>query len=466
MSGINLRPYQDKMILDARELFKQNKRSALMVLPTGGGKTALTAHMIGTSASKGMSSIFIVHRRELILQSAKAFDKQGLDYGVISSGFPFNPNKQIQIASIQTLSRRINLLKQAPSLVVFDEAHHLAAKNWTKIYKHFDSSYKIGLTATPYRLDGQGLHGYFNDMVVGPSMSELINLKYLSDYKLFAPTQIDLSNVHSRMGDYVNKEIAELVDQPKFTGNAINEYKKHLENKRAVVFCVNIEHSKHVCDEFNASGIAAEHVDGSDDTSFRSGALERFDRGQTKVLCNVDLFGEGFDLPSIEGVILLRPTKSLSLYMQQVGRALRPSPGKTHAIIIDHVRNCETHGLPDDVREWSLDGIKKRDSSQECPIRVCPSCYAAIRINLYQCPECEHQFQVNKKEFDLLNSSTHHALSEVNKSKFKKKGVDVEKAKALTRDELLKIAIQRGYKKPHGWVYHMMQARQRKKLNK
>lgn len=460
---IILRKYQTDIIDECRALFSKKIKNVLMVLPTGAGKTALTASMIHSAAKKNMSSLFIVHRRELILQSMKAFDKQGMDFGVISPGFPEELHKPVQIASIQTLSRRLARLKHNPNLVIFDETHHVAAKNWTHIYRHFLNSYKIGLTATPCRLDGQGLNGYYDAMIQGPSMAWLIENKFLSDYKLFAPNNLDLSGVHTKMGDYVNKEIADLVDQPKFTGNAINEYKKHALGKRAVVFCVNVEHSKHVAQEFNLAGITAEHIDGSDDSSFRSGALERFASGETKILCNCDLFGEGFNLESIEVAILLRPTKSLSLYLQQVGRALRPSENKTHAIIIDHVRNWEFHGLPDEDRAWSLEGAPKRDK-QECPVKLCPQCYAALKIQVSVCPECNHIFQKTSKEFDPLSATSDHALGEVDKQKIKNRKIDLERARAVSKDDLVALAVKRGYKNPHKWAHLLFQSRQAKKL--
>lgn len=437
------------------------------MLPTGGGKTALTASMIYSAAKKGMTALFIVHRRELIIQSAKAFDKQGIDFGIISSGFIPEPNKPVQIASIQTLSRRLNSLNSLPNLVVWDECHHLCAKNWTSIFKHFEKSFSIGLTATPYRLDGKGLKDYFQKMITGPSTRDLMNDGFLSDYKLFAPpSQLDLSSVHTAMGDYVNKEIAAQVDKPKFTGDAINEYKKHSLGKRAVVFCVNIEHSKHVAQEFNIAGIPAEHVDGGDDKIFRSGALERFSSGQTKILCNVDLFGEGFDLPSIETAILLRPTKSLSLYLQQVGRSLRIADNKPYALVIDHVRNWEYHGLPDDERDWSLDGIKKRNSENEPSVKICSRCYAAMRNTASQCPECGFIIQKKSKEFDILSTSTQDALGEIDKNKVRKLKIDLERANAKSKDQLIQLAVSRGYKHPHKWAHHIYQARQAKKLKK
>lgn len=436
----------------------------MIQLPTGGGKTALTAHMIKTAHSKGQSSIFMVHRRELVQQSARAFSKIGLDYGIISAGFKFEPDKKVQIASIQTLTRRLHLLKHRPNLLVVDECHHLAAKNWAAVYNYFNESYVIGLTATPIRLDRKGLSQFFSVMVNGPSMRWLIDNGYLSDYKLFASQDVDTSNLHTKMGDYAIAEVESLVKQSSFTGNAINEYKKHCYNKRAVVFCASIAHSKYVCDLFNQQGVRAECIDGSDNSAYREDTLKRFASGEVKILCNVDLFGEGFDLPEIEAVILLRPTQSLGLYMQQVGRALRPTPGKAYAIIIDHVGNWKRHGLPDDEREWSLEGQpKSKDSIPSA--KTCPICFAAMPSLKMVCPECGHSFHVEQKQNATLEFDTTE-LKEIDKTQHRKSKIDVDRAKAKTKDELLALAISRGYAKPHGWVHHIMQSRQRKKLNK
>jgi superfamily II DNA or RNA helicase len=420
--------------------------------------------MIKTSYDKGLSSLFIVHRRELVMQSAKAFDLIGVPFGVISPDFPFEPSKKVQIASIQTLSRRLALLKYNPSLIVYDECHHLPAKNWAMIYNYFSSSYRVGLTATPCRLDGKGLKDFFSKIVDGPSMRDLIDQGFLSDYKLFASQTVDTTGVKSRMGDYVTSQVENLVKQNEFTGNAINEYRKHCDGKRAIVFCVSIEHSEYVSKLFNEAGIRSECVDGTTHKVHRSAALKRFESGETKILCNVDLFGEGFDISSIEAVIMLRPTQSLSLYLQQVGRALRPSPGKTHAIIIDHVGNWNRHGLPDDYREWSLDGINKKNKSDMPPAKLCPMCFAAMPSAKYSCDSCGYEFERIAKETKPLEFNN-ESLKEIDKTQVRKTKIDIERSKAKTKDELFALAVQRGYKKPHGWVHHIMQSRQRRKLN-
>jgi DNA repair protein RadD len=459
-----LRPYQIDLVNRARANFVRGLKSQIIQLSTGGGKTLLTASMIKSSLAKGKSALFIVHRRELVDQSAAAFTAQGIPHGIIASGYLENYNHKVQIASIQTLTRRLTRLRYEPDLIVFDECHHTAANNWAELFKHFSASFKIGLTATPCRLDGKGLSAFYEDIVSGPSMSELISGKFLSDYKLFAPSHIDVSGVKSQMGDYIRSELAQVVDTPKITGDVIREYKRRALGKRAVVFCINVEHSKHVTEQFNLANIPAEHIDGASDPDFRKQALARFRDGVTSVLCNVELFGEGFDLPSIECAILLRPTKSVSLYLQQVGRALRPAPGKDFAIIIDHVRNCQMHGLPDDERDWSLDGLNKKIKKNELAVKICPTCFAALRLTAKTCGECGNTIPSKRDDLDLQSLGTNDDLKEVDKKKFKSQGKDIDRARAKTKDELVKYAIEKGMKKPHAWAHYVFQARQRKKL--
>lgn len=371
-----LRPYQAEAVSSIRECFARGQKSVLYQAPTGSGKTALTAWMVKAADERGMGSWFVVHRRELINQSMRAFESIGVPYGVISSGYCEEPKHRVQIASIQTLVRRMHRHAR-PAMVIFDEAHHMAANTWSRVADQLRGVYQIGLTATPCRLDGTGLRGWFDTIVTGPTVRTLTNAGWLAPYRIFAPRGISVAGLHKRMGDYDKKELEAVVNKPSITGDAVSEYQKIARGGRAVAFCVSVEHSKEVAQAFNASGIPAAHVDGDTPHDVRDRCVQDFSDGRTRVLTNVDLFGEGFDLPALQVSILLRPTQSLGLYLQQVGRSLRPGPGKT-AIIIDHARNCELHGLPDDEREWSLDGVEKRKSiKQEVKVQICPRCFAA-----------------------------------------------------------------------------------------
>lgn len=453
-----LRAYQVDIEEETRRRMKAGVRSILLQSPTGSGKTLLTASMLGKAAAKGMPSLFVLHRRELIKQSINAFAQLNIRHGVIANGFPQDPASLIQIGSVQTLSRRIGKMRE-PKLVVFDECHHLAAKTWSALYDGYPKSFFLGLTATPERSDGRGLEKYFRSMIHGPSVEWLIKNKYLCPYKLYAPKAASMDGVHVRMGDFVRSEAAAAIDKPTITGDAIKHYRQLAIGKRAVVFCVSVEHSKHVVDQFNSSGIPAAHVDGETDVNLRDETIRRFERGEIKILSNVELFGEGFDLPALEVAILLRPTKSLGLYLQQIGRALRPFPGKEAALILDHAGNCERHGLPDEEREWSLIGRLGKDEKKDPgeSVKICPKCFAAQFPGRKDCSYCGFIFEAKPREVEEKEGE----LSEVDIEAMRKQRRS-QQAKLKTLEELIAEGKNRGYKRPELWAKFIIRARQEK----
>lgn len=453
--SVNLRQYQTSIIDECRSLMISGNKSILIQSPTGSGKTLLTAYMLKTAASKGMDCWFLVHRRELIKQSIDTFSKLNFQFGVISAGWFEQLHHKVQIASVQSLSRRIKRLRK-PSLIIFDEAHHCPSKTWDRIHKSYPDAYHIGLTATPQRLDGKGLGNWFQQMINGPTVEWLIENKFLSPYKIYAPPSINTSDLHTRMGDFVKSELQSAIDKPTITGDAIKHYQKLANGKRAVCFCVSIEHSKHVVSQFISAGIKAEHVDGETPKELRDQAIERFKRNETQVISNVDLFGEGFDLPALEVAILLRPTQSLGLYLQQVGRALRTYEGKSHAIILDHAGNCERHGLPDEEREWSLQDKEKRSSGdkQATTIKVCKKCFAAQEIGSVVCKYCGYEFEKQSREVDEVDGELQELDLELIRRKKK-----FEQSQAKDKESLIALGKSRGYKKPHAWAEYVLRAR-------
>jgi len=461
--SLTLRPYQQDIIDQARELMRQGVRSILLQLPTGAGKTVLTAKMLKTSAEKGMGSWFVVHRRELIKQSIRTFETVGVRHGVVANGFFADHRQLVQIASVQTLANRYVRLRR-PKLIVWDEAHHVAAAGWSKIFDAIPDAFHIGLTATPERLDGTGLGRWFNQMIQGPSVSWLIENGFLAPYRLFAPGGVNLAGVHTRMGDFVRSELQAAVDKPTITGDAIRHYQRYANGKRAVVFCVSIEHSKHVCAQFNQAGIPAAHVDGETEVDERDNAIRRFENGAIRVLCNVELFGEGFDLPALEVAILLRPTHSLGLYLQQVGRALRTNEGKSEAIILDHVNNVERHGLPDEDRAWSLSGRGERSKhnvDSTASVRICPKCFAAQFPGRTSCSFCGAPFEVKAREVVYQEGE----LQEIDTTQIRRQRMR-EQGQAQTFEDLVELGKARGYKRPHLWAKHLWNARQARKLER
>lgn len=459
-----LRPYQADIVEAARLHMRSGTRTILIQAPTGSGKTILTAHMLKSSAERGMAAFFIVHRRELVKQSTAAFRMVGVPHGIVANGFDENPWPLVQICSIGTLANRWHLL-QKPKLIIWDEAHHCAAKGWSAIHQAFPDAFHIGLTATPERLDGTGLKTWFSKMVRGPSVSWLIANGFLAPYRLYAPSSVSMAGVHTRMGDYVKSELTDLMDRPSITGSAVREYQKLAMGKRAVAFCVSIKHSKNVVDQFNAAGIRAEHVDGETPVEDRDLAIRRFKNGEIKVLSNVDLFGEGFDLPSLESSILLRPTQSLTLFLQQVGRALRPSPGKDHAIILDHAGNCARHGLPDEDRHWTLEGrprIGRAKAESNTQVKICPKCFAAQVPGPPACLYCFHVFEIKSRKIKHVDGE----LTQVDSKTFVRQARDIEQEEqnnCKEFEDLVELGKRRKYKRPYFWAKMVWDYRKRKK---
>lgn len=450
---IELRPYQSQMLAETRQAYAQRHRAVLLCLATGGGKTITASTVVHGAAQKRNTTWWLTHRRELASQASQTFYDLGIPHGTIRAGHVSDPRALVQVGSIQTIARRLDQLPP-PSLIVFDETHHIGAATWDAIFHRFPAAKILGLTATPWRLDGQGLGRWYSHMVTGPSTGELIDNGSLSPYRLFAPATPDLSGVATAQGDYQRGALAKAMDKPQIVGDAIGHYQNLCPGKRAVVFAAGVENSQHIAAQFNAAGIPAEHVDGSMANDARDAAVDRFRRGETLVLSNADLFGEGFDVPAIEAAILLRPTKSLSLHLQQVGRALRPAPGKAEAIILDHAGNSLRHGLPDDDREWSLDDREKRSKAapSEVPVRQCGECFFVYRP-APKCPQCGHAPPVQAREIEQVEG-TLTELARAREQREKRQQV----GRAQTLEDFLRIAAERGYKP--GWAHQMMRVRQ------
>ena len=391
MPFVQLRDYQEALISKTRDALRRTKK-ALLQAPTGAGKTALGTHMTGTSAKRGRRVWFVVHRKELVEQTSRTFTKFDVPHSFIASGRPHDPNALVHICSIDTLKSRLAKgLELRPDLVLWDECHHIAAAGWTRVFEALADAYHVGLSATPVRTDGSGLDSHFDEMVLGPSVEWLIEHGHLSQYRLFAPPGPSMKGVKKAMGDYAVTDLSDLMDKPRLTGDIVNHWLKHCgeAGTRTCCFAVNVKHSQHIAKAFNDAGIPAAHIDGETPDEERAEIVQKFARGEIRLLTNVALLGEGFDLSAIAGtdvtidaVILARPTQSLGLFLQQIGRALRPASGKI-AIILDHAGNTLRHGLPCETRAWSLQGTKQtlRDLEENGPPPPinCENCFGQIR---------------------------------------------------------------------------------------
>lgn len=327
--------------------------------------------------------------------------------------------------------------------------HHIASKTWKTVADYYEKSIKIGLTATPCRLDGKPLSGMFDSIVIGPQTDELIKAGFLVPYLYYAPTNLDTSNVKISGGEFNADSLQECLKESNIIGDNISQYKKLAMGKRNVVFACNRKHAMSIVDRYIAEGISAELLDGTLDAGTRKKIVDKFSKGDTKVIVSIDVISEGFDLPAIEVVSMLRPTMSLSLCIQQWGRGLRTAPeiGKTHCLILDHVNNYQRHGLPDDHREWSLDkGIVrvKRGESSDIKIKRCPNCFYAHAPSL-KCPNCGYEYSADQKTIKEVDGELYLINSEEYKEAKKKEVITVS-----NYEELIRIEKERGFKL--GWA--------------
>lgn len=440
-----LRDYQEQAVSDTRLAFSEGYKAPCLVLSTGAGKTVCAGQIVHDAFHKGKSVVFVVHRQELAKQTYRTFKGYGLEPAFIMSGVKPDYNNRVQIASIGTLRNRLNKYRE-PDLIIYDECQHCMANQWLTIKQAWPNAKIIGLTATPCRLDGKPLREFFDTLVVGPTTLDLINRGALTPYDYFAPSTIDTTGMKHNKTDFTADALSFFSQKREIIGDNIKQYQKLANGKRNIVFACNVKHSLEIVKRYQDAGIPAAHLDGETPKAEREEILDKFSKGEILVLSNVELFGEGFDLPSIEVVSLLRPTLSTSLFLQQVGRALRPCPelGKERAIILDHVGNYERHGMPDDTRIWSLKGgLVKATSARptEATVRVqrCPECFFA-HSPAHACPLCGH---VYKNECGVKEVAGELVLlgTQEHRDALKKEIKNVE-----SYEELVKIENNRNYK--------------------
>lgn len=469
---MKLRPYQQALLDEARGHLKRGVKSILLQLPTGGGKTVITATMLGRAAAKGHRCAFGVHRRELVKQSIATFEEVGIAHGVVSAGWYMDGGPRVQICSVPTWVKRTKYLGDF-SLIVWDECHHIAAGTWDQLHRQYPKAVHIGLTATPERLDGRGLGDWFDVMVNGPTTRELIEAGFLSPYRLFSRPSVDMTGAAVAGGEYRHEDVMRLLDSSTILGDAVEHYLEHAQGRRAVAFEASIDRSRELVERFKAAGIAAQHLDGGDSPAHRDQVLADFQAGRLKVVSNVDLFGEGFDLPSLECVILNRPTHSLGLYLQQVGRGLRIHPGKRDCVILDHAGNFTRHGAPDEVRQWTLTGREpKAGAGRDATAPqgpVCTACFAISPPGSSHCVECKTALPVRQRELRMVDGQ----LVEVEVQSVDEQAARdwAEFARARARAEhypdfqaLVREGRRRKLRNPEGWAMHVLEGRERAKF--
>lgn len=487
--SISLRDYQTDLVSNIRESFRAGRRSPLVVSPTGSGKTVLFGFIAHGTAAKGKRVMILVHRQELLDQTARTLKEIGVPHGLIMANRAPDPFASVQVASVQTLARRLDKV-QPPDLIIIDEGHHATAGTWRKVVAAFPNARVLGVTATPERLDGKGLGtefgGVYDDLIRGPEVADLIRRGFLSQPIYYAPPGADMTGAHIRGGDYKREEAEERVDKPTITGDAVEHYRRLCPGAPAIAFCASINHANHVAEAFRAAGFRAATLDGTLTDLERRERVRDLGNGRLHVMTSCEIVNEGFDVPVVTAAILLRPTASLGLHLQQVGRVLRPAPGKANAIILDHVGNCHRHGLAEDVREWSLEGAtaRKRKAEEKAAVRYrqCPACYS-VHAPAPTCPQCNHEYVSTAREIEQVagelvqlgaavqqcggcqhvHSARDASCPKCGEVHDPTRARRKEQGKAQTLDELIALGRRRGYKNPQAWGLFVWRSRQNRR---
>lgn len=479
---LELRDYQAALTDSARERLRKRVRRLLLVAATGAGKTVIAAFIQGRAADRGLTTWFVVHRIEIILRTAETFRDLGIDFGIVADGFPLEPEKPVQICSVDTLVNKIDLLP-TPDGIVFDEAHHIVAGNHSVVAGCAPHAWHILITATPERLDGAGLAPFADEMIVGPQSGELIKRGFLSPYRYFAPGKPDL------IGASLTR-LAEAMGTAKLVGDAVEHWHRDAQGLRTIGFEMNRAASQASVAAFRSEGVEAWHVDATMHRDQRREIFAAFRSGEITYLSQVAIAGEGVDIPGAECALLRYKTNSLTKWMQDVGRVFRPvyqpefdagaatdderrasiaAGPKPSAVILDMGGNAFDFGMPCDVRQWSLQGAKERNKRQReldtIPIRQCPECYQVSPSTVRVCPcgyEHSSVFALPQAaagslfELGNLGRDTRKAAAAADKEAIRKREKEEERGASMTT--LMRLARERNavtpgrYKDPKKWA--------------
>lgn len=439
-----LRPYQQDLYDKDRSEMAAGKRRVLVVAPCGAGKTAIAAAMMQATlrANPKGECLMLVHRLELLNQHIETLAGYGVD------------TSRIRIASVFTEAKHLGE-HERPLLIVLDEAHLSKAASWEKVVQHYNT-WTVGFSATPCRLDGRPLGDIFQAMVQGVTHKQLEAMHCLAPFDYYAPLQLDLSNVTKRSGDFAENELEDLVCTKTLYGNVQQSYEKHAKGRRTIAFCVSVRHSKEVAELFNNAGIPAASLDGSMSKKARSDIMRKFRAGEIQILSSCNIISEGISVDECDCCMLLRPTDSLTLFIQQACRCLRYMPGK-RAVILDMAGNYTRHGLPDMDREWSLESTVPRRSefNQDgtLALRVCGFCFKTFPTASV-CPFCGEPYQITPREIKQMEEVE---LKRIEAEKFEAEQArkaqaakDIRNARSF--EDFLEIAERNGYKSPEYWA--------------
>lgn len=429
-----------KLVEQARQELRKGNKSCLLVSPAGSGKSVVIAEIARLTTLKGGRVMFMVHRQELINQIMESFKANSVDLNLCT------------VMTVGKIRNRLDSLP-VPNLIITDETHHSLAKTYRDIYEHYANVPRLGFSATPWRLNGKGLGDVYDAMIEGPDVQWLIDNHYLAPFDYYSVNLIDESKLSkSSTGDYSNKSIDEAVGHTIY-GDVIKTYRDKVDGQQAIVYAHSIAFSKQIAQQFRDAGINAAHCDSKTPQRERDKIMSDFKKGTLKVLSNVDLISEGYNVPDCSCVIMIRPTESLVLFIQQSMRCMRFKPGK-QATIIDHVANYTRFGLPNTPHKWTLaDREKKKKSTNtivDTPIKQCAFCFAVIPAQSKSCPLCGHEVEVVQSEIKVDET----ARIEKIESNFRLQAdyIVTKKPQELNSyDELKAYAKAKGYKQ--GWIY-------------
>lgn len=460
-----LRDHQVDLVAALRARMAAGSRAVLVVSPTGSGKTYTFCWTAARAAERGRRVLIVVHRVELVAQTIETLQALGVDPGVIGPGDHERLERPVQVAMVQTLARRIARGGRYPhDYLVIDEAHHaIPGTTWGSVIDHAPGAYLAGYTATPERLDGRGLGvqagGYFAAMVLGPSTRALIDQGLLAKPVVYGPPgAADFSDLAVVRGDYRQTDMDAAVEQRIITGDVVRHYRQHLDGQPTILFAASVKAAHRYAEVFKASGYTAAALDGTTDPRERRGLIRDLGHGGLQVLTSCSVVSEGTDIPAVAGAILLRPTASLSVALQQMGRALRPKPGDNRCVILDHVGVVRTHGLPQQDREWTLEGRprRKRAADESGPVKQCQSCWAWLPAQVRACPHCGTVgVAKQRKDLHVVDAD----LVQINEDQVRADRRR-EQARAATLEDLIELGRTRGYKNPGYWARKVIQGRQ------
>lgn len=443
---MKLRDYQQELYEKTVQALRGGYRRILVVAPCGAGKSYLFAQM--AKNTKG-DVLVLVHRNELKQQHEELMRSLGIT--------------NVRIATYQAENKHIGFRKR-PNLLIVDEAHLSRSNTWAKIIDYYDT-YTIGFSATPVRLDNRPLGDIYEVLVDGVDTKWLIQNERLAPYEYYAPMTVDTSEVRVMAGDYVVADIEKLMTERAIYGDVIESYRKLAGGERAIAYCVSVAHAKQTAEAFTCAGIRAECLSADTSPAERGRILEDFRGGRIAVLCNCTLLSEGISIDEISCVMLLRPTESVALGVQQMMRSMRYMPGKT-AKILDFVGNYTRIGLPDDDREWSLDKpVRKRkltDENGNFYIRSCPECFMTF-ATAPVCPFCGAEYPLHPREIQAHEEIELQRITEAEAARVAeaKRQARIEQGRAQTFEELVALGRKRGYANPAFWATQVLRSRKR-----